>query len=216
MPANSPVADRVMRLVLVRHGETTGNSSIRYHGRSDVELSELGRRQMCEVRGTLLKRFGDCAFDPVCASSLSRACEGARIITGSEPVLIDEFAEVDFGDFEGLTAEEIRERYSAEFARWDRLRLDRAYTYPNGESRAAFVERVHHGTGRMLDLIREGHHEPSGKALVVAHRGVIRAILQRLAGVEPPLIELASIHILVREHEAAAWAAELLDGISHP
>ena len=69
------------RLVIVRHGETVGNSSIRYYGRTDVALSELGRRQMCATRKALAQRFGGIAdpasFAPIFASPLSRAHEGA-------------------------------------------------------------------------------------------------------------------------------------------
>ena len=215
MANDSPEAgDSVARLVIVRHGETVGNSSIRYHGRTDVPLSELGRRQMREVRFALLRRFGDRVFDPVFASPLSRACEGVEIITGNQPILIEEFVEVDFGDFEGLTTEEIRERYPAEFARWDRDRLDPGYAYPHGESRAAFIERVHRGAARMVKLIDEAHEGRGGNALMVAHRGVIRAIIQRLADIAP-VIELASIHVLVRDDKAANWRPALLDDLSH-
>ena len=78
-----------------------------------------------------------------------RASEGARIIAGdSAPlVTIDEFAEVHFGLFEGLTADEIRERYPDEFARWNADRLAPTYTYPEGESRADFTNRVERGAG---------------------------------------------------------------------
>ena len=72
-----------MRLVLVRHGETTGKSSIRYFGRTDVELSELGRAQMRAAASWLAARTGVTSFAPVFASPLKRASEGARIIAGA-------------------------------------------------------------------------------------------------------------------------------------
>jgi broad specificity phosphatase PhoE len=202
------------RLVLVRHGETVGNSAIHYYGRTDVELSELGRRQMEAVRSALVERFGHCSLNPVIASPLSRARQGALIITGQEPLLIDEFAEVDFGDFEGLTAEEIRQRFPAEFALWDRKRFDPGYAYPNGESRATFTRRVDRGIAQMLGLIDNTHDGYPSVALVVAHRGVIRAIIQRLADVAPS-IELASIHLLSRRTARSGWTTELLDDVSH-
>src|SRR6185437_6982531 len=97
-----------LRLVLVRHGETVGNSSIRYHGRTDVALSELRA-----AREWLAARNGAGGFAPVFTSPLVRAAEGARIIAGRDAATtaIKEFVEVDFGLFEGLTAEEIAERY---------------------------------------------------------------------------------------------------------
>ena len=212
---NDSLQDRgFTRLVIVRHGETTGNSSIRYHGRSNVPLSQLGREQMRKVRRALVRRFGQCPLKPAFASPLSRARESAEIIIGREPILIEGFVEVDFGDFEGLTAGEIRERYPAEFARWDRNRLDPEYAYPRGESRAAFVERVHHGLAQMITVIDEVQGRRAGAALVVAHRGVIRAIIQRLSNVTP-VIELASIHILIRNPKTSEWRTELIDDVSH-
>ncbi|MGH7934012.1 MAG: histidine phosphatase family protein, partial [Candidatus Binataceae bacterium] len=187
------------QLVLVRHGETVGNSSIRYYGRTDVALSELGRAQLRAAAAWLRTHHGVARFAQVFASPLSRAVEGARLIAGAHPGLIKiaEFAEVDFGIFEGLTAEEIRERHPVEFERWDRDRLAPDYTYPGGESRAAFTARVEGGVERMLphlDAVAQPCADADGGAtadgrsrtvLVVAHRGVIRVITRRLAGVEP-------------------------------
>jgi broad specificity phosphatase PhoE len=143
------------RLVLVRHGETTGKSSIRYFGRSDVELSELGRAQMRAAASWLAARTGVTSFAPVFASPLKRASEGARIIASamSATVTIDEFVEVDFGLFEGLTADEIRARHPLEFARWNDNWLADGYAYPGGESRAAFTARVERGVERMLAVL---------------------------------------------------------------
>ncbi|HXZ87348.1 MAG TPA: histidine phosphatase family protein [Candidatus Binataceae bacterium] len=204
-------------LILVRHGETVGNSSIRYFGRTDLLLSPLGRAQMGAVANWLASSLQTSRFAPVFSSPLCRATEGARLIAGTlAPVVeIQEFVEVDFGLFEGLTAEEIRERYPVEFDRWNRDRLDPAYAYPGGESRAAFVERVGRGAKRMVELLDgTAATADSPAALLVAHRGVIRAITQRLAGVEP-VIELGSIQVLRRTSGNPGWRAEALDVTEH-
>jgi broad specificity phosphatase PhoE len=200
---------RTPRLILVRHGETEGESSIRYHGRTDVALSELGREQMRLAGRAIDKRRGAKTFAHVFSSPLVRASEGARIVAGdSIPIVaIDEFAEVHFGLFEGLTADEIRERYPDEFARWNADRLAPNYTYPAGESRAAFAERVERGLDRML-----AHWTPrDNDALLVAHRGVIRAIVRKLTRAEP-VVELGSIQILRFDE---GWQVERLDLIDH-
>ena len=200
---------RAARLILVRHGETEGESSIRYHGRTDVPLSELGRAQMRQASRALETRHSAKKFARVFSSPLVRASEGARIVAGDSapPVTIDEFAEVHFGLFEGLTADEIRERYPDEFARWNADRLAPTYTYPEGESRAAFAERVERGLDRMLALWTPR----DGDALLVAHRGVIRAIVRKLTHHEP-IVELGSIQILRFEGD---WHAEMLDVVDH-
>jgi len=195
-------------LVLVRHGETDGQSSIRYYGRTDVPLSELGRTQMRAAARELAAR----RFTHVFASPLSRAQEGARIVAGysTRLIAIDEFVEVDFGLFEGLTADEIRARHPQEYARWDRERLSPDYAYPGGDSRAAFHARIACGVHRMLGLAGAAPASPS--ILLVAHRGVIRAIARMLAGVEPSAIALGSIHALERSDR---WRASALDLTAH-
>jgi broad specificity phosphatase PhoE len=203
------MTSRGSRLILVRHGETEGESSIRYHGRTDVALSELGRDQMRRVRGAIKTNHGGANFARVFSSPLVRASEGARIVSGhSAPlVTIDEFAEVHFGLFEGLTSDEIRERYPDEFARWNADRLAPSYTYPEGESRADFTNRVERGLERMLAQWTPRDND----ALLVAHRGVIRAIVRKLTRREP-LVELGSIHILRFDGD---WHVEVLDLLDH-
>ncbi len=212
------------RLVMVRHGETVGNSSIRYYGRTDVALSELGRGQMRAAREWLAARGGARGFFPVFTSPLMRAAEGAQIIAGEHAaaVVIEEFVEVDFGLFEGLTAEEIAERYPAEFRRWNSNRLAADFVYPGGESRAAFTARVARGTARMLALWHGAHGggRAGASALLVAHRGVLRAVVRQMTGAFEPHIDLGSIHILEQEPgaadlRAARWRPLALDLTAH-
>lgn len=199
---------------MVRHGETVGKSSVRYYGRTDLTMSDLGRAQMDASRDALAQRLAMPHFSPVVSSPLSRALEGARIIAGpsSEIVEIDEFREIDFGDFEGLTAEEIELRWPAEFVRWNRNRLDPDYAYPHGESRAAFNARVALGLTRMLKLLDEKCADDC-PALLVAHRGVIREMARQLAFAEP-LVTLGSIQVLVRG-KGSVWTPAMLDFTEH-
>lgn len=198
-------------LYLVRHGETVGESSIRYHGRNDVALSDAGREQMRRARRAIESSAlaGSTDFARVFTSPLGRAVESAQIIAAPSAtmIVIDEFAEVHFGLFEGLTAEEIRVRYPDDYARWNADRLAPDYTYPSGESRAGFAGRVERGVATMLSAIA-----PDDKsALVTAHRGVIRAIVRKLTGAEPS-VELGSIQILSFD---TRWHPVSLDLISH-
>jgi broad specificity phosphatase PhoE len=203
------------RLVMVRHGETVGNSSVRYYGRADLELSDLGRAQMRSAATALAGRFGAAPrFNPMISSPLQRARKGAQIICGADAEIVEiaEFCEVDFGDFEGLTAEEIAARFPDEFARWNRDRLAPDFTYPNGESRAGFTARVERGLAQMLAMI-DAQSAGDQTVLLVAHRGVLRAIARSLAGADP-VIELGSIQILARE-DISGWRVELLDFTAH-
>jgi len=197
----------VARFFLVRHGETEGESSIRYHGRTDVPLSELGREEMRRAARAIEARRSEVNFGKVFSSPLVRASEGARIITGKTAasiITIGEFAEVNFGLFEGLTADEIRERYPDHFAVWNADRLAPDYTYPEGESRADFAARVERGLDRVLAIWTPGIDED---ALLVAHRGVVRSIVRKLTN-RQPVVELGSIQILEFDGE---WRVVALD-----
>lgn len=202
-------------LLLVRHGETVGNSRIRYFGRTDLELSPLGRAQMAAARAWIEQHFGAARIVPVMSSPMRRARESAAIISGNPaPIEIKQFVEVDFGRFEGLTAAEIAERFPEDFARWNRDRLDPAFTYPGGENRAAFAARVKEGIRTMLAAIDEwADSQGEGCALLAAHRGVIRIVAEELAGATP-VIELGSLQALAR-HGGGRWRAAILDATEY-
>jgi len=158
------------RLVLLRHGDTLGNSRERYHGRNDVALSDHGREQMKrasrELRGEPL--------DLVVASPLRRSWESARIASGGAPVRLEpDFREIDFGRWEGLTAEEIEARDPILYNDWQARVL--GFEFPAGELRADFRKRVIRGLERL---------EASGVASVLAviHKGVIRTVAEHLLG----------------------------------
>jgi broad specificity phosphatase PhoE len=177
------------RIVLVRHGETVGESSTRYYGATDVALSDLGREQ---VRRAALSVPGD-AFPLVLTSPLSRAWESARLVAPSGSIrLLDELREIDFGQWEGLNAAEIRARDPIRFEDWREKRP--GFEFPGGERRAQFQARVDRAVDGMLAA-------GVSSILVVVHKGVIRAITRRVAGEELPdgHPELAGIVQLTRD-----------------
>ena len=196
------------RLTLVRHGETEGQSSIRYHGRTDVPLSALGRAQMARARCAL----ADQRFDAVYTSTLSRSIEAAAIIAGEETSIerVTGFDEIDFGDWEGLTAEEIRARDPARYATWVGIRTD--FQYPGGESVSAFRARV---ARALHDVLAQA---PPGHLLFAVHKGIIYSVLMELLQLDESqrrtlTVPLASIHVVARTN--GHWHAEVLDRTDH-
>lgn len=176
------------RIVLVRHGETDGESSIRFHGSTDVPLSELGRVQMRETSRSLAREV----FDLVVASPLSRAWVSARILSGGAPVRIErDFREIDFGRWEGLTQREIEVADPVLYRDWqDRVA---GFDFPGGEPRADFTKRVLRGFERL-----EQGRAPS--VLLVAHKGIVRTIAEKLLGAalphgEPPLAGVVGLSL---------------------
>ena len=164
---------RLRRIVLVRHGETDGESSVRYHGSTDVGLSERGRSQMDAAARVL----GGLPVALVVASPLKRSWRGATIVSGGAPIRLEaDFREIDFGRWEGLTAEEIRARDPVLYEDWQAGA--QGFEYPGGETREAFRERVGRGLERLLE-------DDAHSALAVLHKGVIREIVRRLVGEAP-------------------------------
>lgn len=183
-------------ITLVRHGETVGDSSIRYHGSNDVALSDHGREQMRRVAELLRGRH----FDLALTSRMQRSTEGARIIAPDVPVrAVAGFDEIDFGDWEGLTAGEIEARDPERFQRWRSEGV--RFVYPGGDSILSFRQRVANAFAEVEENLPES-------TLIVVHKGVISTILSVLlawpldALFRDP-VDLGSIHIL--ERESGRW-----------
>lgn len=156
------------RIVMIRHGETLSESSIRFWGATDVMLSPEGCEQMRAAR----RRLPDECFDTIVSSPLSRAWKAARIVWPGGPLLLErDFCEIDFGEWEGLTAEEIEARNPAEFQEWREAPGN--FAFPGGERRSDFRARVARGVDRLIEVGFES-------ALLVVHHGVIRAIVEHL------------------------------------
>jgi len=195
------------RLTLVRHGETEGQSSIRYHGRTDVPLNALGRAQMERTRAALR----DETFSGVYASTLSRSVQAATIVGRTTAVTqVPGFDEIDFGDWEGLTQEEIRAGHPEAYARWAANGTD--FHYPGGESTRAFRERVVHALHNVLATA------PAANLLFVVHKGIIRCVLGELLRLDDVrrgswLIALGSIHVI--DQADGVWRPEALDRTDH-
>ena len=190
-PPASPfvVSPRLQVVVLVRHGETAGESSIRFHGANDVPLNDMGRDHARAAAAAI----GDVGFDLHVASSLSRAEESARIIRpAAELVLDDDLREIDFGRWEGLTREEIAARDPELEAEWQRLGFD--FDFPEGERRRDFTARVDRG------LARAFAHDVE-RLLLVAHKGVVRRGVEWLMRETPPhpSPELGEVFYLERD-----------------
>jgi broad specificity phosphatase PhoE len=103
------------QILLVRHGETDGASSVRYFGSTDVELSPEGREQMVRVSASLAARRVDLWL----ASNLRRSWVAAGIVSRGAAVRIDpDLREIHFGQWEGLSRAEIEARDPVLFQDW--------------------------------------------------------------------------------------------------
>jgi len=159
----------------VRHGITEFNSARRFAGYSDVELSAAGYRQVERLRDRLV----DDKIDAVYSSDLRRALVTAEVISSEHKVDIvtcPDLREINYGNIEGLTFEEIRRLYPevAESLTNFSLRLK----FPGGEDFEGLIERV----SKFLDKLKR--HTSSQTMLIVSHSGPLRILVCRLLGID--------------------------------
>jgi broad specificity phosphatase PhoE len=160
-------------LLLARHGQSDWNVAHRWQGHADRPLTEKGREQA----RALAARLRHIELDAVYSSDLRRAVETAAEVTatrGLEPVELRELREVDVGSWSGLTRDEVKQRFTAGYARW----LDGFPGWDDGESYEDMAARV---LGAVIEIARI--HE-GGRALVVSHGGPIRAIHASALGLD--------------------------------
>jgi len=150
---------------LVRHGETEWTRSGRHTGRSDIPLTDLGRRQAESLAGRLAGHH----FGLVLSSPRSRAAETARLAGFGDTVVVDaDLREWDYGAFEGRTTPEIR----TEIPDWS------IWTGPwqGGETLDDVAARADRVVERCLDPSIEGD------ALLFAHGHFLRVLAARWIG----------------------------------
>ena len=176
-------------IVLVRHGETEWSRASRHTGRTDVPLTDAGRREAEAVGGWLAER----SFARVLASPLVRARETCRLAGLEDRAqLRDELMEWDYGDYEGLTTPAIREDRPGWYLWRDGC--------PGGESPADVAVRV----DRMLaDL--DG---TEGDVALFAHGHVLRVLAAGWVGLGPDAggllaLATATVSLLGFERESA-------------
>lgn len=175
-------SEYITRLYLLRHGETVGAEIRRYKGTIDVPLSETGRMQMkntahCLFTHLRTKSASVGSISALYTSDLSRARDSAEIIASQcalSPVVHPALRERHFGVWEGMSFEDIREKYPAEFDAWAGNPLK--FSPLDGETTAEVKTRVI----TAVDDIMSKHRNEN--IIIVAHGGVNRVVLCHYLG----------------------------------
>jgi probable phosphoglycerate mutase len=169
------------RLWLVRHGETEWSKAGKHTGRTDVPLTELGRRQAASVAHKLVGH----EFVLVLSSPKQRALETARLAGfGDRAEATDDLVEWDYGADEGLTTAEIREDRPG----WT--------VWRDGPRDGETADQVAVRVDRVIARVREA----DGDVLVFAHGHVLRVLAARWLGESPSegrFFELATATVSV-------------------
>ena len=158
----------------IRHGQTIWNESGRYQGTTDVTLSELGYEQAKKTA----ERFKDIHLDGIISSTLDRAFQTAKNINQFHQLEIEKndlLQELHFGEWEGLTYEEIE-------TKWPGM-IDEMYHHPenlrlpHGES---FSDMQNRAMKMMNDIIGRGDDKTY---VIVSHGAAIRTMICGLLGI---------------------------------
>ena len=198
-----------MKLLLIRHGQTDWNLLGKYQGQTDIALSGEGIRQA----DLLAQNFPVDTLDIIYTSDLQRAFMTAERLAEkfSAPLYADKaLRELNFGAWEGLTYQEIAERWPQEvknlFGAPEKLQI------PEGETFLMLQRRA-------MDKIHEIRAENEGKNVaVVAHGAISKAILTALLHIPLHYVwtlrqDNTAVNILRFDDEFVS--VELLNGISH-
>jgi len=169
------------RLLLVRHGHVEGMSPERFRGRRDVDLSDLGARQAQATAHAIAGRWHPAV---IYSSPLRRCLQTAAAIGtacgGPEPTVLDDLNDLDYGDWEWHTHQEVRARWPELFECW--FAAPELVRFPHGESLQDLLARM----ANVLRRVRERHAGET--VVVVGHSVANRALL--LQTLDQPLSAL--------------------------
>ena len=167
----------MVRIILARHGHVDWLAPERFRGRAELPLSDLGRRQAQAVARYIAATWKP---DAVYTSPLGRCREtGAEIAAPFRLELrpVDGLADIDYGEWQGLTRDEAQERWPDETKLW--FRTPHIAAIPGGETLAALLSRT---SAALRDIL---WRHPDQTVVLVGHDSVNRVLL--LFALEAPL-----------------------------
>lgn len=161
----------MVKLILVRHALTVDNQKSILSGHIDSAISEEGKEQIDKITN-YLKDFD---IDKIYTTTSSRTKDTVKKLSELKSIEIIEkesLKEISFGDFEGLTFDEIKDKYPKEFQ--DMIQKGYEYKYPNGESLIDSYNRV------CIELDNIISNNDDRTILICSHGGTIRNIITYL------------------------------------
>lgn len=162
------------RIILVRHGQTEWNRVERFRGRADVPLNDAG---LAQAEATGRRVAAEWQVSAVYASPLSRAMRTAEAIAAHYGLPVQAhpgLADIDYGQWQGLTPEEARARWPEEVDAW--YHAPERAQIPGGETLAGLRERA-------MATVRDLVARHAGETIVaVGHTVINRVILLGVLG----------------------------------
>jgi probable phosphoglycerate mutase len=176
-----------MPVVLVRHGQTEWSATGRHTGRTDVPLTDAGRREAARLGAALTDR------SPVLAlTSPSSRARDTAVLAGLDAEVVDDLVEWAYGTYEGLTTPEIRTTVP-DWTVW-------THATPGGETADEVAARA----DRALARVRAAAG-PDDDVVIVAHGHFLRVLGARWVDRPPGFgqrlaLGTASVCVLGHEH----------------
>lgn len=187
---------RGRRFLFIRHGQIQQHRDKILLGQTDVPLSETGRKQ-ARSAGALLAATASQPVQHIYTSPLRRAVETAELvavqyhkaicmtagetekktmpITEPERIPVTDLQEMSLGDWDGQLLCEVKKKYPAQFA----LRGRHLFTFKIGNHSENFFDMQYRAVNALRQILRE---DASNEIVLVTHKGVIRALENRLKG----------------------------------
>ena len=165
----------MVKIILIRHGETDWNKEQIFRGRIDVALNEVGLAQARAVQ----KFLKDVQISAIYSSPLSRALETARVVgegRNCEVKIEEGFIDINFGRWQGISHQKVKEEYKELYEMW--LNKPQMVTFPEGES----LEEVQRRSMKALEKVIKKH--PEETLAIISHRVLNKVLLCSILGLE--------------------------------
>ena len=165
----------MVRLIIVRHGQTEWNRVERFRGRADIELDEFGKKQA----EAAAKRIGEWPISAIYSSPLKRALTTAEIMAGPLGLEVQPMSgiiDIDYGEWQGLSTEDVVDRDGHLYSQW--IESPDKVKFPGGES---FAEVRKRAASAVEELIKR--HEKETVALV-SHKVICQVLILSLLGLD--------------------------------
>lgn len=164
---------KTYKIHLIRHALTAENTEGKYIGQTDVPASEDGLKQ---INNLMCENEGYPYAEVVISSPLKRCLQTAKLIyPEKEPVIMNDLTEYDFGDFEGCTAEELKDLDT--FKTW-LAGTEPDTPVPFGESQSQFNKRICECFVRIVEGIMKAGTESTA---IITHGGIIMSLMSKFA-----------------------------------
>lgn len=158
----------MQKITLIRHAKTKDNAEKRFSGKMESEVLLTQE----EIRKILLPKISLSDMGRIYSSPSKRAIFTAQAFS-DEIAIDDQMREIDFGLFDGMTLEEIYEKYPEEFDIWASSKHE--YRFPQGDRIKDFYERVSNGLLNIID-----RSDKNENITLFTHGGVIQSLISFL------------------------------------